>query len=140
MATHGLMESVSGVRGRVGEAMTPEVVARYALAFGVWSLQQSKSRVIVIGRDTRVSGPIFHRVAGAALEAAGAHVVDVGVGPTPTIQLAVEHFRAAGGLAITASHNPIEWNALKFISSSGMFLDAAQGNQMRSLMQSGVRG
>lgn len=140
MTNNGLMESVSGVRGRVGEALTPEVVARYALAFGVLSLQQSKSRVIVLGRDTRVSGPIFHRVAGAALEAAGAHVVDLAVAPTPTVQLAVEHFHAAGGLAITASHNPIEWNALKFISSSGMFLDATQGNQLRSLMQSGVRG
>lgn len=140
MATNGLMESVSGVRGRVGDAMTPEVVARYALAFGVWSLLRSKSRVIVLGRDTRVSGPIFHRVAGASLEAAGVHVVDVGVAPTPTIQLAVEHFHAAGGLAITASHNPIEWNALKFISSSGMFLDAAQGSELRTLMQSGVRG
>ncbi|HEY7568023.1 MAG TPA: phosphoglucosamine mutase [Gemmatimonadaceae bacterium] len=140
MATQGLMESVSGVRGRVGDAMTPEVVARYALAFGVWSLQRSKSRVIVLGRDTRVSGPIFHRVAGAALEAAGVHVVDVGVAPTPTIQLAVEHFHAAGGLAITASHNPIEWNALKLISSSGMFLDAVQGTELRSLMHSGVRG
>lgn len=134
------MESVSGVRGRVGEALTPEVVARYALAFGVWSLAQSKSRVIVLGRDTRVSGPIFHRIASAALEAAGVHVVDVGVAPTPTIQLAVEHFKAAGGLAVTASHNPIEWNALKFIGASGMFLDPAQGSELRSLVRDGVRG
>lgn len=134
------MESVSGVRGRVGEALTPEVVARYALAFGVWSLREAKSRVIVIGRDTRVSGPIFHRIAAASLEAAGAHVIDVGVAPTPTIQLAVEHFHAAGGLAITASHNPIEWNALKLISSTGMFLDAAQGNELRELLRAGVRG
>src|SRR5687767_2859136 len=101
MSHPGLIESVSGVRGRVGEALTPEVIARYALAFGVWSLRRSKSRVIVIGRDTRVSGPIFHRVAAASLEAAGAHVIDVGVAPTPTIQLAVEHFQAAGGLAVT---------------------------------------
>ena len=140
MSTHGLMESVSGIRGRVGDALTPEVVARYALAFGVWSLGQSKSRVVVVGRDTRVSGPIFHRVATAALEAAGAHVIDLGVAPTPTIQLAVEHFHAAGGLAITASHNPIEWNALKLISSSGMFLDPAQGAQLRALVRQGVRG
>ncbi len=134
------MESVSGVRGRVGEALTPEVVARYALAFGVWSLNLSKSRVIVLGRDTRVSGPIFHRVAGAALEAAGVHVVDVGVASTPTIQLAVEHFHAAGGLAVSASHNPIEWNALKFIGPSGMFLDPAQGTELRNFVREGVRG
>jgi phosphomannomutase len=134
------MESVSGVRGRVGEALTPEVIARYALAFGVWALSQSKSRVVVIGRDTRVSGPIFHRVASAALEASGAHVIDVGIAPTPTIQLAVEHFHAAGGLAVTASHNPIEWNALKFIAPSGMFLDSKQGSALRALVQDGVRG
>src|SRR5688572_1667051 len=140
MATLGLMESVSGVRGRVGEALTPEVVARYALAFGVFSLSRSKSRVIVLGRDTRVSGPIFHKIAGASLEAAGAHVIDVGVAPTPTVQLAVEHFHAAGGLAITASHNPIEWNALKFIASSGMFLDANEGAALRALLRDGVRG
>jgi len=140
MSTFGLMESVSGVRGRVGEALTPEVVARYALAFGVWSLARAKSRVIVLGRDTRVSGPIFHKIAGAALEAAGAHVIDVGVSPTPTVQLAVDHFHAAGGLAITASHNPIEWNALKFIGSSGMFLDASEGAGLRALLRDGVRG
>ncbi|MGH7710640.1 MAG: phosphoglucosamine mutase [Gemmatimonadaceae bacterium] len=140
MTTFGLMESVSGVRGRVGEALTPEVVARYALAFGVWSLGRTKSRVIVLGRDTRVSGPIFHKVAAAALEAAGAHVIDVGIAPTPTIQLAVEHFHAAGGLAVTASHNPIDWNALKFIAPSGMFLDASEGADLRALVRDGVRG
>ena len=140
MTISGLMESVSGVRGRVGEALTPEVVARYALAFGVWSLRRSKSRVIVLGRDTRVSGPIFHRIATASLEAAGAHVIDIGVAPTPTVQLAVEHFHAAGGLAVTASHNPIEWNALKFIASTGLFLDAAEANSLRAFMRDGVRG
>ncbi len=140
MTTSGLMESVSGVRGRVGEALTPEVVARYALAFGVWSLRRSKSRVIVLGRDTRVSGPIFHRIASASLEAAGAHVIDIGVAPTPTVQLAVEHFHAAGGLAVSASHNPIEWNALKFIASTGLFLDPAEANSLRAFMRDGVRG
>jgi len=140
MTISGLIESVSGVRGRVGEALTPEVVARYALAFGVWSLRRSKSRVIILGRDTRVSGPIFHRIATASLEAAGAHVIDIGVAPTPTVQLAVEHFHAAGGLAVTASHNPIEWNALKFIASTGLFLDAAEANSLRAFMRDGVRG
>jgi phosphomannomutase len=134
------MESVSGVRGRVGEALTPEVVARYALAFGVWSIGRSKSRVIVLGRDTRVSGPIFHRIVSASLEAAGAHVIDIGVAPTPTVQLAVEHFHAAGGLAVTASHNPVEWNALKFIAPTGLFLDASEAAALRAQMSNGVRG
>jgi phosphomannomutase len=79
---------------------------------------------------------MFHRAVAAALQSVGAHVIDVGIAPTPTIQLAVEHHHAAGGLAITASHNPIEWNALKFIGSSGLFLDADEGREMREMVES----
>ena len=78
------------------------------------------------GRDSRVSGPMFHRATIAALQSVGCDVLDVGLAPTPTIQLAVEDAHAAGGLAITASHNPIEWNALKFIGPSGLFLDGGR--------------
>jgi phosphomannomutase len=134
MAYDGLMVSVSGVRGRVGEALTPEVVARFAAGFGAWALGRGRSRAIVVGRDSRVSGPMFHRVVLAALESVGATVVDVGMAPTPTIQLAVEHHHAAGGLAITASHNPIEWNALKFIGASGLFLDPEESAGMRAVV------
>ena len=134
---NGLMISVSGIRGRVGEALTPEVVARYAAGFGAWSLARSTSSAIVVGRDSRVSGPMFHRVVVAALQSVGAHVIDVGMAPTPTIQLAVEEHHAAGGLAITASHNPIEWNALKFIGSTGLFLDAAESSAMRAFIERG---
>jgi phosphomannomutase len=135
MANEGLMVSVSGVRGRVGEGLTPEVVAKYAAGFGAWA----RSRVvgdatIVVGRDSRVSGPMFHRVVLSALQSVGCNVMDVGMVPTPTVQLAVEHHHAAGGLAITASHNPIEWNALKFISSSGLFLDGEESAAMRAVV------
>ncbi|HVP69731.1 MAG TPA: hypothetical protein VMS45_00325, partial [Gemmatimonadaceae bacterium] len=130
----GLMVSVSGVRGRVGEALTPEVVARYAAGFGAWAIARDKGRTVVVGRDSRVSGPMFHRATLAALQSVGADVVDVGLAPTPTIQLAVEHHHAAGGLAITASHNPIEWNALKFIGASGLFLDGDEGKAMRAVV------
>jgi phosphomannomutase len=78
---------------------------------------------------------MFHRAVLSALQSVGARVIDVGVVPTPTIQLAVEHHHAAGGLGITASHNPIEWNALKFISPTGLFLDAAEGAEMRSTVE-----
>lgn len=128
------MISVSGVRGRVAGGLTPEVVARFAAGFGAWALGRGTSRTIVVGRDSRVSGPMFHRVVLAALQSVGAEVMDVGMAPTPTIQLAVEHHHAAGGLAITASHNPIEWNALKFIGPSGLFLDAAEGAEMRRVV------
>ncbi|HET6679569.1 MAG TPA: phosphoglucosamine mutase [Gemmatimonadaceae bacterium] len=138
MAPDGLMISVSGVRGRVGESLTPEVVGGFAAAFGAWSLSRSASDVIVLGRDSRVSGPMFHRAVIAALQSVGAHTVDLGVVPTPTVQLEVEHRGAAGGLAITASHNPIEWNALKFIGAAGLFLTAAEGQAMRAFADAGV--
>lgn len=137
MAFDGLMVSVSGVRGRVGEALTPEIVATFAAAFGAWA-SRSGNRAVVVGRDSRVSGPMFTRVVHGALESVGCTVIDIGMVPTPTIQLAVEHHHAAGGLGITASHNPIEWNALKFIGPSGLFLSAEEGAEMRALLETGI--
>jgi phosphomannomutase len=133
----GLMVSVSGVRGRVGAGLTPEVVATYAAGFGAWSIGLMPGRPIVVGRDSRVSGPLFHRVVLSALESVGCDVIDIGVVPTPTVQLAVEHHHAAGGLAITASHNPVEWNALKFIGSSGLFLDQTDSLSFRAATDKG---
>jgi len=129
-----LMIGVSGIRGRVGYGLSPEVFARYAAAFGAWALARGRGAAVVLGRDSRVSGPLFHQVARAALESVGADVIDLGVTTTPTLQLAVEHHDAAGGLGITASHNPIEWNALKFIGHDGLFLSAADGEGMRALI------
>lgn len=137
MAFEGLMVSVSGVRGRVGSGLTPEVVATFAAAFGAWASRDG-NRAIVVGRDSRVSGPMFTRIVHGALESVGCTVIDIGMTPTPTIQLAVEHHHAAGGLGITASHNPIEWNALKFIGPSGLFLSAEEGAAMRAIMDAGV--
>jgi phosphomannomutase len=136
MAYEGLMVSVSGVRGRVGEALTPEIIAKFAAGFGAWALARNGGKArIVVGRDSRVSGPMFQPVVHAALQSVGCNVIDVGMVPTPTVQLAVEHHHAAGGLAITASHNPIEWNALKFIGPSGLFLDGAEGAEMREVVE-----
>jgi phosphomannomutase len=134
----GLMVSVSGVRGRVGEALTPEVVARFAGAFGAWSIGAGKSRRIVVGRDSRVSGEMFHRIVVGTLQLAGCDVIDIGLTTTPGCQLSVEHHHAAGGLMLSASHNPIEWNALKLIGSSGLFLEASEGAAMRALMEQGT--
>ena len=131
MGYEGLMVSISGVRGRVGEALTPEIMAKFAAGFGAWALARSGGKAtIVVGRDSRVSGPMFQAVVHAALQSVGCNVLDIGMVPTPTVQLAVEHHHAAGGLAITASHNPIEWNALKFIGPSGLFLDSAEAADM----------
>lgn len=142
MSDPRLMISVSGIRGRVGHGLTPEVVARYAAAFGAWAVAGAKQRgtraAVVLGRDSRVTGPLFHSVTRSALESVGADVIDIGLTTTPTLQMAVEHHHAAGGLGITASHNPIEWNALKFIGPDGLFLSAVQGGEMRALVESGI--
>jgi phosphomannomutase len=113
-----LMRSVSGVRGIIGTDMTPEVAARYAAAFGTIL----KGGRVVVARDTRPTGPLIAEAAISGLLAVGCNVIDIGVAPTPTVPLAVTHLSAAGGVAVTASHNPIEWNALKFIGSSERLL------------------
>ena len=138
MPNDALMVSVSGIRGRVGGALTPEVIAKYAAGFGAWASRRGGSNRIVVGRDSRVSGPMFHRVVLSALQSVGCTVIDIGLTTTPTCQLAVEHHDAAGGLMISASHNPIEWNALKFIGSSGLFLENAEGVEMRALVDKAI--
>ena len=134
MSSEGLMVSVSGIRGRVGAGLTPEIVTSYAAAFGAWATAAKLGSSVVVGRDSRVSGPMFHRCVLSALQSVGARVIDLGLTTTPTCQLAVEHHHAAGGLMISASHNPIEWNALKFVGPSGLFLDATEGTAMRALV------
>src|SRR6266516_4793285 len=130
--TDTLMVGVSGIRGIVGKDLTEEIVARYARAFGLWA--KERKPLVVVGRDARESGPAFERAVVDGLASAGCSVVKVGVVPTPTVQLAVEHHAAGGGIAITASHNPIEWNALKFIGSDGIFLNGADGARVQGLV------
>ena len=133
------MVGVSGIRGIVGTDLTPENVARYAAAFGVWAGEgktgpgRGKRVRVVVGRDARTSGPMLQAAAVAGLQSVGVDVVDIGLTTTPTIQLAVEHHRAAGGIILTASHNPIEWNALKFVGADGIFLDTMDGARVRDL-------
>jgi phosphomannomutase len=122
------MISVAGVRGIVGESLTPPVLARFAAAFA----QSLGPGEIVVGRDARPSGPMVYRAVAAGLTAAGRDVVDLGLATTPGTQIAVEELRAAGGVILTASHNPIQWNALKFLSSRGEFLDAEAGRAVRA--------
>ena len=135
-----LMISVSGIRGHVGTDLTPEIVARYAAALGAWSRRSAGSSArpaVILGRDARTSGPMFARAAAAGLMSVGVDVIDLGMVPTPTVQLAVEHHHAGAGLILTASHNPIEWNALKFVGPDGIFLDADAGTIVRELAERG---
>lgn len=129
-----LIVSVSGVRGIVGKDLTPELVSAYAAAMGVLALAERKPSV-VLGRDARTSGPMLLSAARAGLQSVGVEVIDVDLAPTPTVQLAVEHHGAGGGIVLTASHNPIEWNALKFVGPDGLFLDAETGGQLRKLAE-----
>jgi phosphomannomutase len=131
-----LMISVSGMRGHVGTDLTPELVARHAAALGAWARAQGRP-LVVLGRDSRTSGPMFARAAAAGLMSVGTDVIDLGIVPTPTTQLAVEHHRAGAGLILTASHNPIEWNALKLVGPDGIFLDADAGATVRALAEAG---
>jgi phosphomannomutase len=110
----------------VGQSLTPRLLTRFAQAFGT----HTGSGTIVIGRDPRTSGEMVKHAVVAGLLSTGSRVVDIGMCPVPTVQLQVKHRRAQGGIAITASHNPAEWNALKFIGPSGLFLDAGQAREL----------
>ncbi|MGD8276587.1 MAG: phosphoglucosamine mutase [Gemmatimonadota bacterium] len=129
-----LMVSVSGVRGRVGEALTPEIVTRFAAAFGAWIHESAGPARVVVARDSRTSGPMFLRAVTAALQSVGHEVIQLGLAPTPTTLLAIRHHGAAGAIVVTASHNPVEWNALKFASADGMFLDGGQSPAMLAFL------
>src|SRR5258708_6176260 len=125
--------SISGVRGVIGESLTPTLLTRFAQAFGTYI----GARTIVIGRDPRTSGEMVKRAVVAGLLSSGCRVIDIGMCPVPTIQLLVRHHRAHGGIAITASHNPAEWNALKFIGPHGLFLDAGQARELLGIYHHG---
>ena len=125
--------SISGVRGVVGNSLTPKLLTRFAQAFGT----HTGSGTIVIGRDPRTSGEMVKHAVVAGLLSTGSRVVDIGMCPVPTVQLQVRRRRAQGGIAITASHNPAEWNALKFIGSSGLFLDAGQARELLDIYHQG---
>jgi phosphomannomutase len=129
-----LIASVSGVRGIVGKDLTPEFVSRYAAAFGVVTSHADK-KTVVVGRDARTSGPMFLAAVKAGLQSVGVSVIDCGLVPTPTLQLAVEFHEAAGGIVITASHNPVEWNALKFVGSDGLFLNQQTADRLFELAE-----
>src|SRR5689334_14814253 len=125
--------SISGVRGVVGQSLTPKLLTRFAEAFGT----HTGSGTIVIGRDPRTSGEMVKHAVIAGLLSTGSRVIDIGICPVPTVQLQVRHRRAQGGIAITASHNPAEWNALKFIGASGLFLDAGQARELLDIYHQG---
>lgn len=128
-----LMVSVSGIRGEVGSTLTPEVIQKYSIAFGTYL----KGGKVILGRDSRVSGPFVSQIVKGCLIATGCQVIDIGIVPTPTVQMAIEHHKAAGGIAITASHNPIQWNGLKFMDHNGRFLSPDTADRVYAMGEQG---
>jgi phosphomannomutase len=125
--------SISGVRGVVGQSLTPTLLTRFAQAFGTYV---GFGRVVV-GRDTRTSGEMVRQAVVSGLLSSGCRIIDIGICPTPTVQLTVCRLAAQGGIAITASHNPPEWNALKFVGPDGLFLDAGHARELLDIYHQG---
>ncbi|MBC7362765.1 MAG: hypothetical protein H5U06_10900 [Candidatus Aminicenantes bacterium] len=117
---------ISGVRGIVGETITPELVINFTSAFGT----MLAAGPVLVGRDTRKSGPMIQEAATAALLSTGHEVIDLGICPTPIIQYLVKKNRARGAVSITAGHNSADWNALNFINSDGTYLNEFQGSEL----------
>lgn len=121
-----LMRSISGIRGIVGETFTPDVVVKYVHAF----LKVTNAKKVVIGRDSRPTGEHYEQLVSGICRLAGAEVVSLGISSTPTVELMVEELKAQGGIIITASHNPVEWNALKFLKADGTFLGQSEIDEL----------
>lgn len=135
------MKGVSGIRGVVGRGMTPQVALDFTSAFVTYLRGQNLSRPkVLLARDTRPTGDMMRHAILSGLVAGGAHVLDLGIATTPTLQYAIPHHKADGAICITASHNPVEWNALKFFAPSGMYLDKTQGQQVLDLFEAHENG
>ncbi len=126
-----LIKSISGIRGTIGgktgDNLTPLDIVKFSAAYGTWLLNQGSNRKVVIGRDGRISGSMVQSLVVNTLMGLGLDVVDIGLSTTPTVELAVVWEKAAGGIIITASHNPKEWNALKLLNHQGEFISAEDG-------------
>jgi len=132
-----LIKSISGIRGTIGgktnDNLTPLDVVKFAAAYGTWLMQQSDNHKIIIGRDGRISGQMVSSLVANTLIGLGLDVVDVGLSTTPTVEMAVKFENAAGGIILTASHNPKEWNALKLLNNKGEFISGDEGKLILEL-------
>jgi phosphomannomutase len=135
-----LIKSISGIRGTIGgaagEGLTPLDIVKFTSAFGAWAVGQSGLKKIVIGRDARISGTMVNNLVIGTLQGMGIDVIDLGLSTTPTVEVAVPLEKAAGGIIITASHNPKQWNALKLLNHDGEFINDADGKKVLDIAES----
>lgn len=138
-----LIKSISGIRGTIGgepgENLTPTDIVRFTAAYATFIKKNAQTNrpLIVVGRDARISGEMVHRILTGTLMAMGCDVTDIGMATTPTTEIAVTKEGATGGIIITASHNPRQWNALKLLNGKGEFLNAAEGAEILAIAESG---
>lgn len=129
-----LIKSISGIRGTIGgksgHGLTPIDIVKFSAAYGAWVIAETKNPKIIIGRDARISGEIVSKLVAATLQGMGIHVIDLGLSTTPTVEFAVPLENAGGGIILTASHNPIQWNALKLLNSKGEFISDVEGKEI----------
>ncbi|WP_152266756.1 phosphoglucosamine mutase [Agriterribacter humi] len=129
-----LIKSISGIRGTIGgkpgETLSPLDTVKFTAAYGSWLVAKTGNKKVVIGRDGRISGPLIQSIVVSTLNALGIDVVDLGLSTTPTVEVAVVMEKAGGGIILTASHNPKEWNALKLLNSNGEFISAQDGKEV----------
>ncbi len=125
-----LMVSVSGIRGIVGDGLTPEVIVEFSTSYAEWIKKSFKNPTVVLGRDSRVTGKMVSELVSSTLNWCGCNVIDLGVVPTPTVQVGVEDFKAQGGIIVSASHNPAQWNALKLLNHTGEFMSPEEGEEL----------
>lgn len=134
-----LIKSISGIRGTIGgypgEALTPIDIVKFTTSYGLIIKELDKGNKIVVGRDGRISGEIVRNLVVATLQSLGFDVIDLGLSTTPTVEYAVTEENAAGGIILTASHNPKEWNALKLLNHKGEFIDATFGEKVLELAE-----
>lgn len=129
-----LIKSISGIRGTIGgkpgDGLSPIDIVKFSAAYGAWVLENSSNKKIVLGRDARISGEMVSQLVASTLQGLGIDVIDLGLSTTPTVELAVPKENAGGGIIITASHNPIQWNALKLLNSQGEFISDNEGKEV----------
>ena len=134
-----LIKSISGIRGTIGgkqgDNLTPPDIIKFTAAFAGWVNTKEGNKKIVIGRDGRMSGEMVSNLCANTLTACGFDVIDLGITTTPTVEIAVQSEHAGGGIILTASHNPREWNALKLLDSNGEFINAKEGEKVLALAE-----